>query len=67
MPDRPKEPVLILLTSHWLTMMGVALVTLAGFSWLFVLPANLRGQIANPYSALSSARFRRVQVPPALE
>ena len=52
MPDQPKEPVLILLTSHWLTMMGVALVTLAGFSWLFVLPANLRGQIANPYIGL---------------
>ena len=52
MPDRPKEPVLILLTSHWLTMMGVALVTLAGFSWLFVLPANIRGQISNPYIGL---------------
>jgi formate-dependent nitrite reductase cytochrome c552 subunit len=52
MPDQSKEPVLILLTSHWLTMMGVALVTLAGFSWLFVLPANIRGQIGNPYIGL---------------
>jgi hypothetical protein len=49
MPDSPKRPVLILLTSHWITMAGVALVTLAGFSWLFVLPANFHGGVDNPY------------------
>jgi nitrate/TMAO reductase-like tetraheme cytochrome c subunit len=52
MPDRPKEPVLILLTSHWVTMAGVALATLAGFSWLFVVPASIRGTIGNPYIGL---------------
>jgi formate-dependent nitrite reductase cytochrome c552 subunit len=52
MPDRPREPAIILLTSHWVTMAGVTLVTLAGFSWLFVLPTNIRGQISNPYIGL---------------
>jgi hypothetical protein len=30
-------------------MLGTALVTLAGFSWLFLLPTNLRGRVENPY------------------
>lgn len=30
-------------------MLGVALVTTAGFSWLFVLPIQLRGHSNNPY------------------
>lgn len=34
-------------------MLGAALVTLAGFSWLFVLPLNLRGAgVNNPYIGL---------------
>jgi nitrate/TMAO reductase-like tetraheme cytochrome c subunit len=50
-PDR--RPVLVLLTSHWLSMLGAALVTLAGFSWLFVLPLNIRGgPVSNPYIGL---------------
>jgi nitrate/TMAO reductase-like tetraheme cytochrome c subunit len=44
--------VLVLLTSHWISMTGVALVTLAGFSWIFVLPTNLRGHAENPYIGL---------------
>ena len=39
----------MLLTSHWVSMLGVALVTTAGFSWLFVLPMQLRGHTSNPY------------------
>src|SRR5439155_7528331 len=31
---------------------GVALVTLAGFSWLFLLPLHLRGHADNPYIGL---------------
>jgi hypothetical protein len=47
------RPVLVLLTSHWLSMLGGALVTLAGFSWLFVLPLNIRGgPVSNPYMGL---------------
>jgi nitrate/TMAO reductase-like tetraheme cytochrome c subunit len=50
-PDR--RPVLVLLTSHWISMLGAALVTLAGFSWLFVLPLNIRGAaVENPYIGL---------------
>ena len=52
MSDQPKPPVLVLLTSHWVSMAGVALVTLAGFSWLFVLPANIHGNVGNPYIGL---------------
>ena len=52
MPDHPKQPVIVLLTSHWITMAGVALVTLAGFSWLFALPASIRGNVSNPYIGL---------------
>jgi nitrate/TMAO reductase-like tetraheme cytochrome c subunit len=34
-------------------MLGAALVTLAGFSWLFVLPLNIRGAgVSNPYIGL---------------
>src|ERR1700685_2434769 len=50
MKDRP---VLVLLTSHWISMLGAALVTLAGFSWLFVLPLNIPGRaVSNPYIGL---------------
>jgi nitrate/TMAO reductase-like tetraheme cytochrome c subunit len=48
-----KRPILVLLTSHWISMLGATLVTLAGFSWLFVLPLNLRGAgVNNPYIGL---------------
>ncbi|HVO99413.1 MAG TPA: NapC/NirT family cytochrome c [Bryobacteraceae bacterium] len=49
MSDDPKRPILALLTSHWVSMLGVALVTTAGFSWLFVLPLQVRGHTDNPY------------------
>lgn len=52
MSDEPKRPILVLLSSHWISMAGVSLVTLAGFSWLFVLPANIRGHVGNPYIGL---------------
>src|SRR5262245_37782966 len=43
---------LVLLTKNWITRAGVALVTLAGFSWLFLLPLLLRGRVDNPYIGL---------------
>ena len=49
MSENLKRPTLVLLTSHWVSMLGVALVTTAGFSWLFVLPTQLRGHTNNPY------------------
>jgi len=52
MDAKRRPPLLVLLTSHWISMLGAALVTLAGCSWLFVLPAHLRGQVENPYIGL---------------
>jgi NapC/NirT cytochrome c family, N-terminal region len=49
MSDDSRRPILVLLTSHWISMLGVALVTTAGFSWLFVLPLQFRGHTNNPY------------------
>ncbi|HVO98419.1 MAG TPA: NapC/NirT family cytochrome c [Bryobacteraceae bacterium] len=49
MSDNPKRPILWLLTSHWISLLGTALVTTAGFSWLFALPMQLRGHASNPY------------------
>src|SRR5215468_7706942 len=43
---------LVLLARNWITRAGVALVTLAGFSWLFLLPTHLRGHVDNPYLGL---------------
>ena len=53
--DPPHRPILIVLTSHWIAMAGVALVTLAGFSWLFLLLTNVGGQASNPYLGLLTA------------
>jgi len=47
-PDE-KRPWLSLLTSHWVSLLGVGLTTTAGFSWLFVLPMHLAGKADNPY------------------
>ncbi len=47
--ETQRRPILVLLASHWISMVGTALVTLAGFSWLFLLPTNLRGRVENPY------------------
>src|SRR5580658_9671467 len=52
MADPQKRPFVVVLTSHWASMCGVALVTLAGVSWLFALPANIRGDVSNPYIGL---------------
>ena len=52
MRAQPNRPVLELLSSHWLSLLGAALVTTAGFSWLFVLPMQVRGHASNPYIGL---------------
>lgn len=38
-----------LLTRHWLSLLGVVLLATALISWLFVLPLQIRGHVANPY------------------
>jgi nitrate/TMAO reductase-like tetraheme cytochrome c subunit len=48
--DAPtSKPAWYLLTLHWLSLVGAALVTTAGISWLFVLPMQIRGHTSNPY------------------
>lgn len=44
-----KWPSWFVLTRHWLSLAGIALVTTAVISWLFVLPLQIRGQVDNPY------------------
>ena len=46
------KPVWFLLTQHWLSLCGMALVTTAVISWLFVLPMEIRGHADNPYIGL---------------
>lgn len=52
MSTKPDRPILVLLASHWISMLGASLVTLAGISWLFALPLNFRGHVSNPYIGL---------------
>jgi hypothetical protein len=44
-----RRPVLWFLTSHWLSILGSALATVAGCSWIFVLVLHAGGATANPY------------------
>jgi uncharacterized protein YneF (UPF0154 family) len=37
------------LTQHWLSLVGVALLATAVISWLVVLPLQVRGHVDNPY------------------
>ena len=50
--EQPQRPVLVALTSHWIAIAGVALVTLGGFSWVFLLVAHAGGHVSNPYIGL---------------
>jgi len=43
------RPTWFLLTQHWLSLLGAALVATAVISWLFVLPLQVRGHVDNPY------------------
>jgi hypothetical protein len=52
MTEPRDQPVLSLLTSHWISMLGATLVTIAGCAWLFALPAHMRGSVDNPYIGL---------------
>jgi hypothetical protein len=47
-----RRPVLAVLTSHWLSVLGASLVTIAGCSWLFLLPMHMGGQAADPYAGI---------------
>ena len=49
LPQNDDRPVLSLLTSHWLSMVGALLATVAGCAWLVALPNQVRGHATNPY------------------
>jgi nitrate/TMAO reductase-like tetraheme cytochrome c subunit len=44
-----KKPVWYLLTLHWVSLAGTAIVITAILSFLFVLPLQMRGHVDNPY------------------
>ena len=43
------RPAWYLLTRHWVSLAGLALLATAVISWLFVLPLQIRGHVDNPY------------------
>jgi nitrate/TMAO reductase-like tetraheme cytochrome c subunit len=43
------KPAWFVLTRHWLSLLGGALLVTALISWLFVLPLHIRGHVDNPY------------------
>ena len=43
------RPAWFLLTRHWVSLAGLALLATAVISWLFVLPLQVRGHVDNPY------------------
>ncbi len=48
--DRFRDrPVLVMVMSHWLSMLGLFLVSTALITWIFVLPLHVRGRVSNPY------------------
>jgi hypothetical protein len=49
MPVTPKTPGWFLVSRHWLSLAGVALVMTAAMSLLFVTPREIRGHADNPY------------------
>ena len=44
-----QKPAWFVLTRHWLSLVGLALLATAVISWLFVLPQQVRGHVENPY------------------
>ena len=49
MTPTPKTPGWFLLTRHWVSVLGVALIVTAAISSLFVAPHETRGHAGNPY------------------
>src|SRR5215510_9282584 len=48
--DRLKDkPFLVLVTSHWVSMIGAALVGTGLITWLFVLPLSFKREMQNQY------------------
>ena len=52
MGETSGRPAWFVLTRHWLSLLGVALLVTALISWLFVLPQQVRGHVENPYAGI---------------
>jgi len=52
MTPTPKTPGWFLLTRHWVSLLGVALIVTAAITALFVAPQEVRGHAGNPYSGI---------------
>src|SRR5262245_61138208 len=48
-PVYKDKPFLLLVTSHWLSLLGLGLIITSLISWLFILPIHLRSGADNPY------------------
>lgn len=48
-----RNPVLLLMTGHWLAQLGLGLVVTALTTWLFLLPTRLESGQENPYIGLA--------------
>ena len=47
--DRRTRPFIVLVASHWLSMLGASLALAVFLCWLFLLPLQIRGHAENPY------------------
>lgn len=52
--DIRERPVWLLLSSHWVSLLGIGLLITALVSWLIVLPQRVRGDGENPYLGILS-------------
>src|SRR3954463_14147195 len=43
---------LVIITGHWLSLLGAGLVTTSVICWILALPAQVRGHVGNPYIGL---------------
>ncbi len=50
--ETARQPVLSIITSHWLSVLGASLVTLAACSWLLLVTLHMGGGAGNPYLGL---------------
>jgi nitrate/TMAO reductase-like tetraheme cytochrome c subunit len=49
MTPPPNRPFWVAVSSHWVSLTGLALSLTALISWMFVLPIHIRGHVDNPY------------------
>ena len=47
--EHSNRPFLTAVSSHWVSLTGLALALTALISWMFVLPVHVRGHVGNPY------------------